>query len=75
MFYVKREHVFHQLTIQYVVKVSTGRFLTCPTESCPAISSVFGQVTVSDSDDSPHLTETNIMTSDPVQFRWGTFHF
>ena len=39
--------------------LSAGNFLTCPTESCPASSSMLGQVTVNDSNDSSHPPETN----------------
>lgn len=63
-------------------ELSAGNFLTCPNESCPASSSMLGQVTVNGSDDSSHLPETNeTQTSEPAQiwiwiffsFSWPTF--
>ena len=55
-------------------KLPTGNFLTRPSENGPATSSVLGHVTVNDSDDSSHLTETTL-TTDPVQFEFVLFHF
>lgn len=58
-------------------ELSAGNFLTCPTESCPASSSMLGQVTVNNSDDSSHLPETNeTWHQKPAQiWIWSFFSF
>lgn len=56
---IKQAHNM-QMKAENKLKLSIGKFLTRPTESYPAASSILGQVTANDSDDSSHLTETNV---------------